>query len=103
VKNVDASRTGLPSHIEDTVRSLAQLHAEHHQNATRHDRVVEGATAVLAHPWFMIGMGFIAGWVSVSLAAPTCLSIPGLRLAGRDGNSGSTLYGRARSHGAAAR
>jgi hypothetical protein len=30
----DFSLANLPAHIEETVRSLAQLHADHHQNAT---------------------------------------------------------------------
>ena len=30
----------LPAHIKETVRSLAQLHADHHQNATSHERAV---------------------------------------------------------------
>ena len=36
----DFPLANLPAHIEETVRSLAQLHADHHQNATSHERAV---------------------------------------------------------------
>jgi hypothetical protein len=46
----------LPAHIEETVRSLAQLHADHHQNATPHERAVARTTTLLAHPRFIGGL-----------------------------------------------
>lgn len=67
----DAGR-GLPGHVEDTVRSLAQLHADHHRNATRHDRVVERTTALLARPLLMVALTIIvAAWVGANLAVPS--------------------------------
>ncbi len=50
------SLPNLPAHIEETVRSLAQLHADHHQNATPHERAVARVTALLAHPRFIGGL-----------------------------------------------
>jgi hypothetical protein len=47
------SPPNLPTHIEETVRSLAQLHADHHRNATQHERAVARTTALLAHPRFI--------------------------------------------------
>ena len=38
VTDKDFPLANLPAHIEQTVRSLAQLHADHHQNATLHER-----------------------------------------------------------------
>ena len=31
----------LPEHVEETVRSIGQLHADHHENATLLDRALE--------------------------------------------------------------
>ena len=45
----------MPHHIEETIRLLAQLHVDHHQSATMHERVVERATAVLVRPWLLAG------------------------------------------------
>src|SRR5271166_46880 len=35
----------LPAHIEETIRSIAQLHAEHRENATPLQRAVDRVTA----------------------------------------------------------
>jgi uncharacterized membrane protein len=68
----DDSSSTLPSHVEDSVRSLAQLHADHHKNATRHERIVERATALLAHSWLMVALSIIvAVWVGINLSAST--------------------------------
>jgi hypothetical protein len=40
----------LPAHIEETIRSIARLHAEHHQNATPLQRAVDRITALLGSP-----------------------------------------------------
>jgi hypothetical protein len=40
----------LPAYIEETIRSIARLHAEHHQNATPLQRAVDRITALLGHP-----------------------------------------------------
>ena len=50
----------LPAHIEETIRSIARLHAEHHQNATALQRAVDRITALLGRPRF-IGVTAIAG------------------------------------------
>ena len=42
----------LPAHIEETIRSIARLHGEHHQNATPLQRAVDRITAVLGRPIF---------------------------------------------------
>lgn len=49
----------LPAHIEDTIRSIAQLHAEHHRAATPLQRIVDRTTAIVAKPRF-IGMLTVA-------------------------------------------
>jgi hypothetical protein len=35
------------NHIEETIRSVARLHAEHHENATPLQRAVDRITALL--------------------------------------------------------
>jgi uncharacterized membrane protein len=55
-------------HIDKTVRSIAQLHADHHQNATRMERAVDRLTSLLGRPIF-IGLLtlFIVGWTGSNL------------------------------------
>ena len=66
----DFPLANLPAHIEETVRSLAQLHADHHQNATPHERAVARTTALLAHPRFIGGLAIVvAVWMTLNLLA----------------------------------
>ena len=54
-----------PIHIEETITAIARLHAEHHANATLHQRVVERITAALSRPHFLIGLTcLIAAWMA---------------------------------------
>jgi uncharacterized membrane protein len=57
-------------HIDKTIRSIAQLHADHHQNATRIQRGVDHLTRLLGRPIF-VGMLtlFIVGWIGSNLTA----------------------------------
>jgi uncharacterized membrane protein len=60
----------LPAHIEETIRSIARLHAEHHQNATPLQRAFERTTAVPGRPRFIGVLTIIAaGWASLNLLA----------------------------------
>jgi len=60
----------LPAHIEETIRSIARLHAEHHQNATPLQRAVDRLTALLGRPRFIGVLTVIAaGWISLNLLA----------------------------------
>ncbi len=58
----------LPAHIEDTIRSIARLHAEHHQAATPVQRVVDRVTGFVGRPRF-IGALTVATtiWIGVNL------------------------------------
>jgi hypothetical protein len=42
----------IPSHIEGTIESIAQLHAEHHHNASPLQRSVDRVTGLLGRPLF---------------------------------------------------
>jgi uncharacterized membrane protein len=68
VTDKEFSLPNLPAHIEETVRSLAQLHGDHHQNATPHHRAVARITALLAHPRFIGGLAVVvAAWMTLNL------------------------------------
>lgn len=41
------------NHIEETIRSVARLHAEHHESATPLQRGVDRITALLGRPRFI--------------------------------------------------
>ena len=60
----------LPAHIEETLQSIARLHAEHYDNATPVQRAVDRMTARLGRPWFLGALTFVvAGWISFNLIA----------------------------------
>lgn len=60
----------LPDHIEETIRSIAQLRAEHHENATSLQRSVDRMTALLSRPRFIgVITVFVVGWISMNLLA----------------------------------
>jgi uncharacterized membrane protein len=58
----------LPAHIEATIRSIARLHAEHHQNATPFQRAVDRVTALVGRPRFLgVLTVIVASWISLNL------------------------------------
>lgn len=58
----------LPVHIEENIRAIARLHAEHHQNATPLQRAVDRMTALLVRPRFILVLTVIVvGWISLNL------------------------------------
>jgi uncharacterized membrane protein len=60
----------LPAHIEETIRSIAQLHAEHYENATPFQRAVDRMTSMLGRPRFIGVLTAIVGaWISFNLLA----------------------------------
>jgi len=60
----------LPAHIEDTVQSIARLHAEHYQQATRVQRIVDRMTALVGRPSF-VGLltAAVLVWMLANLGA----------------------------------
>jgi len=58
----------LPPHIDEAVRTLGRLHAEHHRNATALQRTLSGCSLVLAHPWFLGALTVaVAGWIAINV------------------------------------
>jgi uncharacterized membrane protein len=59
----------LPAHIQDTVRAIAQLHADHYNQNTSLQRLVDRVTAFVARPNFAVLLTAILGiWVALNLA-----------------------------------
>src|ERR1035437_2213892 len=86
----------LPPHIEETIRSIARLHARHYQNATPLQRVVDRTTALLGRPRSIGVLTVIAaGWISLNLlAAALGYRSASLLRARRRGLAGVALLGR---------
>ena len=58
------------NYIEETIRSVARLHAEHHENATPLQRAVDRITALLGRTRFIGVLTVIAAsWISLNLLA----------------------------------
>jgi uncharacterized membrane protein len=60
----------LTPHIEETIRLIARLHTEHHQNATPLERAVDRMTDLLSRPRFLgVLTVTVAGWIGLNLLA----------------------------------
>jgi uncharacterized membrane protein len=60
----------VPDHIDEAVRSVTQLHSEHHGRTTGPQRAVNRITAFMARPAFvaLVGLG-VVGWMGANLTA----------------------------------
>ena len=62
----------LPAHIEDTLRAIAKLHADHRQSAGSLQRTVERLTAFIGRPLFIAVLTvLVATWMGGNLAFGT--------------------------------
>ena len=60
----------LPDHIEETIRSIDRLHAEHRRDATPLQRAVDRMTTLLGRPGFIFVVTVIVAlWVGCNLLA----------------------------------
>jgi len=60
----------LPAHLEETIRSIDRLHAEHRQNATPLQRAVDRMTTRLGRPGFIgVLTAVVVLWVVGNLLA----------------------------------
>lgn len=65
-----SSADSVPGHVDKAVRSVTQLHSEHHGRATMPQRAVNRVTAFMAKPWFLVLLGLgAAGWIAANLTA----------------------------------
>ena len=61
----------LPLHVEETVATIAALHAAHYREARALQKAVSRATRGIAQPAMLIVSTFaIAGWIILNLALP---------------------------------
>ena len=69
---LDALAPVLPIHSEETIQSIARLHAEHRANATRHQLVVDRITSVFDRPVFIVALTIVVvGWIGLNGFAAT--------------------------------
>jgi uncharacterized membrane protein len=68
--DTNAASPIFPAHIEETIRSIDRLHAEHRQDATPLQRAVDRMTSLLGRPGFIgVVTVIVVGWVSFNLLA----------------------------------
>ena len=61
----------LPRHVEETVKSMSLLHAEHHERATASERFVDEATSLISRPASIAALILIiALWSGTNVALP---------------------------------
>ena len=62
----------LPAHIEETVRAIADLHADHHRRSTGVQRFVDRLTGLIGQPGSVAVITVVVVvWVAANLLAPT--------------------------------
>jgi uncharacterized membrane protein len=65
-----SSSRELPDHVDEAVRSIAQLHSEHHEKATAPQRLINRLSAVIARPHFVAFLTIgVCVWIGANLAA----------------------------------
>ena len=66
-EDLPAKPSTLPPHIEDTVRAIAQMHAEHHLQSSAVERAIDRATALLGSAFFLVSLTlFVVLWVGIN-------------------------------------
>jgi uncharacterized membrane protein len=66
----DSPEANFPVHVDEAVRSVTQLHSEHHGRATTPQRAVNRTTSLMGRPWFIALVGFsVALWIAANLIA----------------------------------
>ena len=68
--DLDAAPSIPPIHDEETIQSIARLHAEHHASATQHQRAADRITSLLGRPVFIAVLtAVVVGWMSMNSLA----------------------------------
>jgi len=64
---MDAAPATPPFHIEETIQSVAGLHAEHRASATPHQRAVDRITSLIGRASFIATLtAFVVGWMTLN-------------------------------------
>ena len=65
------STEALPKHVEDSIRTMAALHAEHHGSASSIAFLLDTLTVRASRPVFLIGVTLlIMAWIALNLILP---------------------------------
>jgi uncharacterized membrane protein len=60
----------MPEHVENTVRALARMHADHYEKATPLQRIIDRLTAIVGRPRFIVVLTIImVGWMLINVGA----------------------------------
>ena len=66
----DSPYGALPDHVDKAVRSVTQLHSDHHGRTTSPQRAVNRVAALMGRPWFTAFVGFfVLAWIAENLIA----------------------------------
>jgi uncharacterized membrane protein len=66
----DSPERNFPDHVDKAVRSISQLHSQHHERTTAPQRAVNRIAASMGRPWFMVLAVFSAAvWIAANSAA----------------------------------
>jgi uncharacterized membrane protein len=67
VPETDVTSSLPPIHIEESIQAIAGLRAEHHANASQHQRVVDRITSLMGSAKFIAALSvFVVGWGSLN-------------------------------------
>src|SRR5271154_2864742 len=68
--DTNASPSILPDHVEETVRSIEQLHDEHRVRASAHQRAATRMTELISRPLVVFALiGLVAAWIGLNTFA----------------------------------
>lgn len=63
-----AAASELPAHVEETLQTMAQLHAQHYSAATPLQKFLEKLTVQAARPSFTVAVTMLVfGWIAANL------------------------------------
>jgi uncharacterized membrane protein len=66
--DANVSPPGAPSHVDEAIRSIVDLQAEHEENATTLERGAAWVTDHLSRAWFLCALSIaVVGWVGCNL------------------------------------
>jgi uncharacterized membrane protein len=66
----DSPERNFPDHVDKAVRSVAQLHSEHHEKTTAPQRAVNRVAGFMGRPWFIVlAVLSAAVWIAANLMA----------------------------------
>lgn len=70
--NTNDRLSAFSYHIDETISTIAKLRAEHQENATVLQRVVDHMAKLFSQPWFIGTISIvIAGWIGFNLISAT--------------------------------